>query len=500
MEQHQKTQIQENQNSGSFKYFVLTQYIILNIICGSIPSAVMPISNLLADAYNLELYQIDLTCSLTSISCIVFAIPSNLMLIYMGIRKSISIACILIIIGSIIRIGMNWWIWSLHIGQILIGLGLPQVLNAQLAFTKTWFTPNVRGLYAGIIGLSNPIGVVFGYVLPQILPVTRQKNPTNEDVRSDLYLYMIGLAISYLLIGILNIIFTKAGPVNPNLTEDSQGSNQQADGALNIQMVQNESFLTNKELLNSKDNKKFKQSKNEDETNFCVHIKTMVVDVWYQLALIIYSIGWGSIASVSNVINQIITIWDYSTTEGSMICGLAVFIGLVSMIQYSVFLLPYKNQYLLLMLMFFGAGISFILGVFLIELKTFFVLLAFGIVFGQFALNMIPIMMDMIMKKTTQSMTLTMNCMLNVGGQGVTALTVFYMGIILDSKREINGKIALAIFSSYYFICIVLTIILQRIDRNRKSKKMRDLPKKSTVEGSTLDIHLKSDSNYDRLV
>ena len=85
----------------------------------------MPISNLLADAYNLELYQIDLTCSLTSISCIVFAIPSNLMLIYMGIRKSISIACILIIIGSIIRIGMNWWIWSLHIGQILIGLGLP---------------------------------------------------------------------------------------------------------------------------------------------------------------------------------------------------------------------------------------------------------------------------------------------------------------------------------------------------------------------------------------
>ena len=69
-------------------------------------------------------------------------------------------------VGSAIRIFMNWWIWCLHIGQTIIGLGLPFTLNAQLAFTKTWFLPKERGLYASVIALSNSVGVVFGYVLP----------------------------------------------------------------------------------------------------------------------------------------------------------------------------------------------------------------------------------------------------------------------------------------------------------------------------------------------
>ena len=115
--------------------------------------------------------------------------------------------------GGGIRILVHFWIGFLHIGNFVLELSTPQVFNTQLAFTKTWFEPEVRGLYAGIVRISVCLGVGVGSVQPQLLPITWEDEPTKESIKHNIFWYMASFEIFYIVIGILNIIFFNEGPL-----------------------------------------------------------------------------------------------------------------------------------------------------------------------------------------------------------------------------------------------------------------------------------------------
>lgn len=66
--------------------------------------------------------------------------PANIFIEKFGSRKSILIANILFVIGSIIKCFVNVNIWSVHLGQIIAGLGSPFVLNGIAEFSDSWYT------------------------------------------------------------------------------------------------------------------------------------------------------------------------------------------------------------------------------------------------------------------------------------------------------------------------------------------------------------------------
>ena len=58
--------------------------------------------------------------------------------------------------------------WYIQIGQFIIGLAVPIILNSQLAFINTWYDESSRGVFIALIGLTNPIGTCIGFVLPSV--------------------------------------------------------------------------------------------------------------------------------------------------------------------------------------------------------------------------------------------------------------------------------------------------------------------------------------------
>ena len=50
-----------------------------------------------------------------------------------------------------------------------------------------------------------------------MLPITWEDDPSKEDIRKNIFWYMVGFEIFYLAIGILNLFFFDEGPLNPDL-------------------------------------------------------------------------------------------------------------------------------------------------------------------------------------------------------------------------------------------------------------------------------------------
>lgn len=66
--------------------------------------------------------------------------------------------------------------------------------------------------------------------------------------------------------------------------------------------------------------------------------------------------------------------------------------------------------------------------------------------------------MDQIMKIVHDDMVITANTLFNMAAQAVSAGTVYYFGILLNSETKMMTQICLLILIVYYFIAFILTL------------------------------------------
>jgi sugar phosphate permease len=195
-------------------------------------------------------------------------------------------------LGSGLRLFINYWFYSVHVGQFIIGLALPLIFNAQIKFVGTWFEEKQRGVWISILALSNPIGVCIGFVLPQFL-ITADESADPATVYSESWWFMLYMTILFNFVFLLTIFLVKDGPGPRKAKRQMLGQHERM---IDEQFESDYAEPEDREL----------------SQNIGAQIKLLMKRPVFIYFLIIYSIGWGAIPVVGSTFASLTHPYGYS--------------------------------------------------------------------------------------------------------------------------------------------------------------------------------------------
>ena len=104
-----------------------------------------------------------------------------------GLRRAVSMASSLQLLGLLVRSAINFNFQLLYVGQILIALAFPFLLNLPVKLSAVWFKKNNRSLPSAIGFLSGLVGILLAARLAATLfsrNATINKMPHGVDLYS----------------------------------------------------------------------------------------------------------------------------------------------------------------------------------------------------------------------------------------------------------------------------------------------------------------------------
>jgi hypothetical protein len=81
---------------------------------------------------------------------------------------------------------------------------------------------------------------------------------------------------------------------------------------------------------------------------------------------------------------------------------------------------------------------AFVLGIFILDIGQLWCCISIGFIYGLFAMNVIPIVLNKMLDICEPSMIPTINTMLNICAQFITGTAVLYFGAIMDSETKMG--------------------------------------------------------------
>ncbi|KAK9365772.1 major facilitator superfamily domain-containing protein [Lipomyces kononenkoae] len=166
------------------RWYGLCALMLLNIIASWCWLTFAPISNSVAAFYHLPSESpVNWLATVILFGYGVGSVPCAFVLNRRGVKSSMLISAILLIIGNWIRVAGvkcndgNGSFGVLMLGQVIIGLGQPFALNAPSYYTDMWYTSNSRISANALASLSNPLGGAIGQLVSPIMVTTTDRFP-----------------------------------------------------------------------------------------------------------------------------------------------------------------------------------------------------------------------------------------------------------------------------------------------------------------------------------
>jgi MFS family permease len=161
-------------------------------------------------------FNIDFLASSYMIFYLIFCIPASYFIDTHGIVKGIGLGAILTAAGGIIKGIAGTSFNAVLLGQILLAIGQPFVINAATAVTARWFPVRERALATGFATLAQYIGILIAMVVTPTLIVSSAADPRyGSGVDSMLRIY--GLATVVLVV--TGMILLREKPAFPPSSE-----------------------------------------------------------------------------------------------------------------------------------------------------------------------------------------------------------------------------------------------------------------------------------------
>lgn len=92
---------------------------------------------------------------------VVFALVFNTLCQNFSVRNLNFIALIIIIIGRILTLFMQFSFWLCLLGQLVSGLGTCIIINTQISVAFHWFSKKTRAAALALFSISNLLGRIF---------------------------------------------------------------------------------------------------------------------------------------------------------------------------------------------------------------------------------------------------------------------------------------------------------------------------------------------------
>jgi len=196
------------------RWFMLVILIFITIMVEMQWLTHAPIARVAQKFYEEQLYlypwiTIDTLAILYMLVFIVMCLPASYIIDTYGIRKGLGIGALFVIVGSGIKGISGSNIILLCIGQLLLAIAQPFIINVVTAFSGRWFPQKERGMAVGFAALAQYIGIVLVMLVTPMLVISSSEDPNyGSGIDSMLLIYMIPSIVS----GILVLIFFREQP------------------------------------------------------------------------------------------------------------------------------------------------------------------------------------------------------------------------------------------------------------------------------------------------
>jgi len=161
-------------------------------------------------------FNIDFLASSYMFFYIIFCIPASYFIDTYGIVKGVGLGAVLTAIGGAIKALSGTSFTIVIIGQLILAVGQPLVMNAATALTAKWFPVKERALATGFATLSLYIGILIAMVVTPMLIVSKASDPGYGSGIDDM-LKIYGLIT--VVLSITGIILLREKPATPVSSE-----------------------------------------------------------------------------------------------------------------------------------------------------------------------------------------------------------------------------------------------------------------------------------------
>ncbi|EGR32652.1 major facilitator superfamily protein, putative [Ichthyophthirius multifiliis] len=302
------------------------------------------------------------TYNLTSLVHMFFHIPisfpANFIVDKYGTKAGNTIACILTLTGSWLRLLINKNFNYAILGQVFVGIANPFIVNSMNKISNNWFYPIQRPIITGILSFSSIITGVIGLVIPgiyfqsyQALQDKKYSYQTGKNLTFKLLFYQ-ALIVSFIVF--LNFYFFCDKPKTP----PSYCSFQKREP-------------------------------------FIKSLKILIINKTYIFISIAFSSVYGTFIVLSVILDQILNPFGFFSSHTSLIGAIFVFSGLLGTV-YFLNELKNENNYLYLLKKLTFCGILSLVSFQSILFSQIFILVCLPtFTLGFFVIPLIPIILEL---------------------------------------------------------------------------------------------------------
>jgi len=127
-----------------YRYIIGITYCCFVFIKSISMSAFGSIADIMIKAYDINTVIFQSESYVILFSYVVGNFPSNYVIQKFGTKFPISLAMFLIVIGSWIKILINYWFYFTILGMLFVGVGQFLLLNSIVNLSNDWFSPKER--------------------------------------------------------------------------------------------------------------------------------------------------------------------------------------------------------------------------------------------------------------------------------------------------------------------------------------------------------------------
>lgn len=121
------------------RLFMVIIFAFANYLIGFMGAPIAPMAKSVKRVYGQSLDKITLASSIFSFAGLFTGFSANFLIHKFGIRWATILAVFLYLVGMCVKLGMNQYFYSVHIGEIIAGLGAPFVQNGIGNFANHWY-------------------------------------------------------------------------------------------------------------------------------------------------------------------------------------------------------------------------------------------------------------------------------------------------------------------------------------------------------------------------
>lgn len=342
-------------------------------------------------------------------------------------KYGLIIAALFNIIGSILKIFINYNLYLSLFGQILAAIAQPFIISSCAKIANIWFRNETRTLITSLFVLSNIIGSLFGIIFNTFIFSSTFTSTSNY--RDELFYYLLYESILIFILSLPTVFLFKSKPkYAPSISQNNQ--------------------ITPKFL---------------DEFGLLFKNKNFI----FLLFIIIIIVGYFNMIGV--ILSQYMAFYNINRDDTSIIGGVGNLLGIIGSIIGSVIIDKYKNYRIIyIIFLSIGCSIQLILSFLLEFLPASYNYITIMISFFLILLYVVPcigIGMDYACEITYPVGEMFSNGLIMSGGQLVGIAEVY----IADFAIKENKVYIINIMISITFIISILSIFLLKEDLKRNN-------------------------------